>query len=187
SWETAFGVGYLNMNIALHEIEHAWSFHITIPENSQMFETMSPANKTLLKKFTAISRPGHFSMAVQSGNSMDPFDALQFDVTPDNRIKICPENLPPKQPYRFHDFVLYSMGLDDNLDFNKQYKFINYKDYEDTPDEELKITIDDFKDGCFFYKYSSTEENPTYTPFIDSITLNDIAKIWDNNEECEQN
>ncbi|MFA4891490.1 MAG: hypothetical protein WC604_04065, partial [Candidatus Gracilibacteria bacterium] len=54
SWETAFGVGYLNMYLALHEIEHAWSFHITIPENSQISETMSPANKTLLKKFAAI-------------------------------------------------------------------------------------------------------------------------------------
>ena len=183
----SFGVDFLEVVLALHEIEHAWSFS-PINDYSKLLKVdeLSQDQKVVYEKLRDMTNQlnhAHFGKLVGSSDGLDPHDAVPFIVTDEGKIKICPEDLPPLQPYRFSDIVLYFMGLDNGWDFDSEIQFLNY-------DQQAEVNLEGVKDGCFLYEidepinYSTKEENE-FESFIDTITINEIGSIWQP-YQCEQ-
>lgn len=185
---------FLEQFIALHEIEHAWSLHVTpMPSYFAKHSSDFPIQKhEIYKKLFGVNlnpldyNSSHFGQLVETQESADPHDAIQFDLTVDNRVKICLNNLPPFKPYTFSSTVLYFMGFGYNLDYDKKYKFLNnsYTSSGNLPSPlPQSLVVDDYDDGCFYYKTVPYSEY--VPPSFDTYTLNDIKTLYPDIHQCK--
>ncbi len=202
--ETTMGQ-FFEQSIALHEIEHAWSLHIT-PSPDFFIKhpwIFSPQKKELFKKLFGVDvnpkiNNDHFGQLVESQESADPHDAVKFELTPDNKVKICLNEIPPFKPYRFTPTVLYFMGFGYKFNNNIQYTFVNnyYPNSLNPTGQSLVIDSYEKNNGCFIYKinphpYDQFEvelfktNSDLQKSHFDSYTLNDIKTLYPDIHQCK--